>query len=196
MGEVAPPSAVPNNKAIFSELLHAGKLQYMENATHVFDCQRGSSRSIRESLEEWMARLRDPYLFWYHYDPNVEPLGKNGRLDITFDHLVGRSDFEAKPIVIQTISGKVKLFNGQMLNGRIRGQVSREMLTHPGWKGRLVIGLSTPISGISFNDLPDANFEHFVTCTLKNGELDGLVQIFGIMANDPKGHCSSTITPG
>ena len=168
----------------------------MDNSTNVFECQKDVAKSIRESLEEWMTRLRDPYLFWYYYDQNTEALGINGLIDITFDHLVGRSDFEIKHIVIQTISGKVKLFNGKMINGRIRGQVSREMLNHPGWKGRLVIGLSTPISGISFNDLPDANFEHFATCTLKNGQLDGLVQIFGIMANDPKGHCSSTITPG
>ena len=194
IGEVLPQTLL-ENRPMFSVMMSTGKIQYNENATHVFDCKVDTTKtkSTREILEEWLAGLQNPYLFWYHYNPDILALGKDGLIDMTFGYLVGRSGFELKHVVIQTILGKVKLFEGKMVDGRVSGKVSQEMLDHPGWQGRLRIGLSTAITGVAW---PDINFDHYVLCTLKNGQLDGLVQIFGILANDPKGHCSDTITPG
>ena len=187
--------------------------EHTENK-ETFECLE-DDKSIRQSLEEWMVKVQDPFLFWHHFDlTNAEPLGSEGMVDITFDQFIDRPGFAYKKVVIQTISGQVELLNADMINGRIRAKVPTHLAHHPGWKGRLLIGLSIPIgfsgeklifggasSGSSaFGDIVTEEggfrFEQFATCSLKNGKLSGLVQIFGITSNDPKGHCSSKIFHG
>ena len=175
-----------------------------------FECLQDDNG--RQSLEEWIVKVQDPFSFWHHFDANVEPLGSEGMIDITFDQFIDRPGFEYKSIVIQTISGQ-DLIKGVMINGQIRAKIPTHLANHPGWRGRLLIGLSKHLSGFmgeqtlfggsvsnAYGDIVAEEggfrFEQFATFSLKDGKLSGLVQIFGITSNDPKGHCSSTIFQG
>ncbi len=39
-------------------------------------------------------------------------------------------------------------------------------------------------------------YEHYLSGSLRRGKLHGIVQKFGVLANDPEGHCASTVLPG
>ena len=43
-------------------------------------------------------------------------------------------------VSIETLSGTV-LFEGFLENGRVQGKVDPQRVNHPGWRGRLVLGL-------------------------------------------------------
>ena len=39
-------------------------------------------------------------------------------------------------------------------------------------------------------------YDQYILCSIKNGKLHGLVQIYGILTADPEGHCSSKLFKG
>ena len=47
---------------------------------------------------------------------------------------------EKSKVNIETLFGEC-LFEGFLENGRVQGKVDPERVNHPGWKGRLVLGI-------------------------------------------------------
>ena len=76
-----------------------------------------------------------------------------------------------------------------MKDGRMKAKVDSKISTNPLWRSRLIIRITD--SKVS----PDANPNLFIHGSIKKGNLHGLVQIFGQMTVDPKGHCGSMIFP-
>ena len=81
------------------------------------------------------------------------------------------------------------LSQGKMKNGRLRGKVDPVKAINPAWRSRLTIRITDSKAS------PYANANLFIHGTFKNGKLHGLVQIFGQMTVDPRGHCSNMIFP-
>ena len=79
-----------------------------------------------------------------------------------------------------------------MVDGRVKGKVDAKLAKHPAWKSRVLIGIIEP------NMPSNTPTNHFIWIigSFKNGKLDGLVQIYGRMTIDPKGHCSHKTFPG
>ena len=91
------------------------------------------------------------------------------------------------------------------MNGHLTGQVDQDMINHPGWRTRLNIQIEKnfQMRGTSLNVGMTENITGLTNTmkislrvTLKNGKLDGLVQIYGILSRNVVGHCSDIITPG
>ena len=104
-----------------------------------------------------------------------------------------------------------------------QGTIDPKLAKHPAWKSRLIIGIINSVSDITrlpteyeesqsengnqknFSDthgfvIPTKSifnkYEQYIRGSLKNGRLDGFVQIFGKMTADPNGHCSSNLFSG
>ena len=72
-----------------------------------------------------------------------------------------------------------------------------ESFRHPGWKSRLLIGLTDPsIQPKNHEDRIRKKYLLYAIGTFRNGQLHGIVQMYGKMTVDPEGHCSHSILNG
>jgi len=144
------------------------------------------------SLESWLKEIQNPNLLWYHFNEKDVPFDhKNPEIEIELSYLKSRSSHEKLSVKIQTHIGGLILFKGIMYNGKMTGKVDPKFINHPAWRSRLVIQITNPNS---INILE--NHMHNITGSFRNGKLHGLVQIYGKMAVDPKGHCSGVCSEG
>ena len=177
-----------------------------------------SSLKCSSSLSTWLEHVENPKLFWYHFNENDEPLNINNPLiELEIQFLKGRSGWESKKVTIESQSGKIILFEGTINDGKLEGTVDSKLANHPAWRSRLIIGIHNSESDYSRTSrehltrsldyyVKENNeekqkdkfkkYEQFVVGSFKDGKLHGLVQIFGKMTVDPKGHLSSTLFEG
>ena len=99
---------------------------------------------------------------------------------LTVDGVAPASTKTASPI-------RITYFEGTMYEGKLKGLVDPKLSNHPAWRSRLMIG----IYNFELNYL-----EQSVVGSFKDGKLDGLIQIYGKMTVDPKGHLSSYLFEG
>ena len=101
------------------------------------------------SLRNWLNNMtdldpNDPNLFSNQqlYE-NEHPLDiDNPEVEINIGQLRHRSGSELmKTVVIQSQKGDVVLFEGTLLDGRLRAKVDPELAKHSAWKSRVLIGI-------------------------------------------------------
>ena len=94
-----------------------------------------------DSLGSWLSKVKNPNLFWYHYNEIDPPLNiNNPEINIEIGYLKERPDWKIRKVVIETQTGNKILFEGTMVNGVLKGHVDSKLVNHPAWKSRLVIG--------------------------------------------------------
>ncbi len=130
---VKDPSMIFNMRVFMNQSITLSEMAQVEKK---FDCQPNS-------LREWIAKVEDHNLFWFQYEESNQQLDpENPKIDIEIDYLKDRPGFEARMLTIESLWGGVLLFQGVIRNGKITGTVEPEMIGHPAWKTRLVIGIS------------------------------------------------------
>ena len=168
-------------------------------------CITNSDSTIQKTLVHWTFAVGDRHLFWNYFATEVDQIDANNpQIDIMIHYVKNLPQFQYTRATIETYSG-LKLFEGNMVNGHLTGQVDQDMVNHPGWRTRLNIQIEKNIQmrGTSLNVGMTENITGLTNTikislrvTLKNGKLDGLVQIYGILSRNVIGHCSDIITPG
>ena len=141
------------------------------------------------SLSNWLSRIDNPNLLPFQkYNEYDEPFDTdNPEIEITFSHLKGRTYIKhLTNVFIQSQAGET-LFIGKMYNGKLKQKINAKIASHPAWRSRLIIGIA---------DAENSPTEIFIHGSFKNGKLDGLIQIYGQMTTNPKGHCSYLVFPG
>ena len=108
-------------------------------------CITNSNSTIRTTLEHWIFAVGNRNLFWNHFATEVDPINaKNPQIDIMIHYVKNLPRFQHTRATIETSFG-LKLFQGDMINGHITGQVDQDMVNHPGWKTRLNIQIEKSI---------------------------------------------------
>ncbi len=165
------------------------------------DSDDWNKKSIRNSLESWFHTLQNGEALWF-LESDPEPLDpSNPVIDIHLDHYKNRSKHQIPTRVkIVTISGE-ELWRGYMDNGRIQGRVHPDRVDHPGWKSRITLSLNEgsdedPHLDKVGQSLTAVEYNHYLTGSLRHGKLHGLVLKYGVMPNDPEGHCAGAVLPG
>ena len=147
-----------------------------------------SSLNCTSSLSSWLEYADNAEIFWYHFNENDKPFNLHKpEIELEIKDVKGRPGWEIKKVEIQSLTGGPILFEGTMYEGKLKGLVDPKLSNHPAWRSRLMIG----IYNFELNYL-----EQSVVGSFKDGKLDGLIQIYGKMTVDPKGHLSSYLFEG
>ena len=106
------------------------------NVKSSFDCSN--------SLDSWLTYVQSPDLFWYHYYDEVDsPFNlKNPDIEIEIGFLKNRAGWSHRRIYIESQVGDGLLFEGDLNNGKLIGNVDPKLANHPAWRSRLLIGIS------------------------------------------------------
>ena len=191
----------------FNLLLDPWKEMSADENAEKPSCMVNSNSTIRTTLEHWTYAVADRKLFWNHFATEIDAINpKDPRIDIMIHYLKDQPGFKHTRATIETSDGS-KLFRGVLINGHLTGHVDQNMVNHPGWKTRLNIQIEkNAIMKIGGDDAYSGMGGIFIgstktteismRVTLKNGKLDGLVQIYGILPRNHVGHCSDIITAG
>ena len=194
----------------FSMMVSTEEMTEKRSMKSILKCSR--------SLSTWLDYVQNPKLFWYHFNENDKPLNLDKpKIVLKIQFLKGRSGWESKKVTIESQSGNIILFEGSINDGKLEGTVDPKLANHPAWRSRLIIGIHNSESDYSRtsrehltrsldyyvkekNELKQKaelkKYEQYVVGSFKDGKLHGLVQIFGKMTVDPKGHLSSTLFEG
>ena len=107
------------------------------NVKSSFDCSN--------SLDSWLTYVQNPDLFWYHYYDEIDsPLNlKNPDIEIEIGFLKNRAGWSHRRIYIESQVGVGLLFEGDLYNGKLIGNVDPKLVNNPAWRTRLLIGIST-----------------------------------------------------
>ena len=147
-----------------------------------------SSLKCTISLSSWLEYAENPKIFWYYFNENDKPLNLHKpEIELEIKYAKGRPGWKSKKVKIESLTGGLILFEGTMYEGKLKGLVDPKLANNPGWRSRLMIG----IYNFELNYL-----EQSVVGSFKDGKLDGLIQIYGKMTVDPKGHLSSRFFEG
>ena len=197
-----PSSEIGTTNLLLDPYLRSEKK--IQTETEKF-CITNSDSTIRKTLVHWTFAVGDRNLFWNYFATEVDQIDTNNpQIDIMIHYVKNLPQFQYTRATIETYSG-LKLFEGDMVNGHLTGQVDQDMVNHPGWRTRLNIQIEKNIQmrGTSLNVGMTENITGLTNTmkislrvTLKNGKLDGLVQIYGVLSRNQVGHCSDIITPG
>ena len=181
-------------------------------------CASNEALDMRTNLKHWLQDANDALALWPHFYTGFDHLDlANPKLDILFKDYQGRHGFkDDKPIGIFSAGGLL-LHHGSMINGHIKADLDPQVANHPGWRTRLFICLDTTrlqlIDGLrldknavfNINDLDKDHVQddpkamhtrltrlcpHLAVGSLKNGKLQGLVQIFGVVPIDKSSTCN------
>ena len=96
------------------------------------------------SLSNWLINIENPNLLPFQkYNEYDQPFDiDNPEIELNIGHLRHRSGSELmKTVVIQSQKGDVVLFEGTLLDGRLRAKVDPELAKHSAWKSRVLIGI-------------------------------------------------------
>ena len=148
-----------------------------------FWCEHGHQKT---SLETWIDNAKKSILPHETLDHPINI--NNPKLDIKLNMLRGRSLLQKLKVTIESSNGEA-LFHGSMKNGHLLSFVNSSVLYHPGWHTRLKITLVSKKLRSSTNTIT-------IYSGLKNGQLHGIVQIFGILTQHPEDVCSESIFDG
>ena len=197
----------------FNLLLDPWKEMSTDEKAEKPSCMVNSNSTIRTTLEHWTYAVADRKLFWNHFATEIDAINpKDPRIDIMIHYLKDQPGFKHTRATIETYNG-LKLFRGVLINGRLTGQVDQDMVNHPGWKTRLNIQIEKntntnkmKLGGTDEEDpfiiggmgtgIITKTMKISMRVILKNGKLDGLVQIYGILPRNKVGHCSDIINAG
>ena len=118
-------------------------------------------------------------------------------IEMNIGYLRQRPGNSKRNVVIQTQSGDLILFKGIMLDGKLKEKIDPKLAKHPAWRSRLVICMTDSKVTHKYDiEFMFGKYPLFMRGSFKNGKLHGIVQIFGRMTVDPKGHCSNIILGG
>ena len=203
-----------------NEKIHSNETFNMMVSTGEIIEKRSMKSSLKCSslLSTWLEYVQNPKLFWYNFNENDKPLNLDKpKIVLEIQFLKGRPGWESKKVTIESQSGNIILFEGTINDGKLEGTVDPKLANHPAWRSRLIIGIHNSESDYSRNSrehltrsldyyVKENNeekqkdklkkYEQYVVGSFKDGKLHGLVQIFGKMTVDPKGHLSSTLFEG
>jgi hypothetical protein len=103
-----------------------------------------SSFDCSNSLDSWLSSVQNPDLFWYHYYDEIDsPFNlKNPDIEIEIGFLKNRAGWSHRRIYIESQVGDGLLFEGDLYNGKLIGNVDPKLANHPAWRSRLLIGIS------------------------------------------------------
>ncbi len=157
-------------------------------------------KNVRPSFESWVDAVAksdvDP--FWNVVLPEEEPPldSSDPLIDIDLPLFRGRRGFElSKQVTIKSIDNT--LFKGFMVDGRIEGRVTDDVIGLPDWRAKLTIFLDDPtVAKRKGYFLADGGHEYTafrVEGRLKRGRLHGPVRMFGQVTVDPMAPCASSI---
>ena len=106
------------------------------NVKSSFDCSN--------SLDSWLTYVQSPDIFWYHYYDEIDsPFNvKNPDIEIEIGFLKNRAGWSHRHIYIESQVGDGVLFEGELYNGKLIGNVDPKLADHPAWRSRLLIGIS------------------------------------------------------
>jgi hypothetical protein len=123
-------------KDLFNMRLSKEEIIVGKNVKSSFDCSN--------SLDSWLTYVQSPDLFWYHYYDEIEsPLNlKNPDIEIEIGFLKNRAGWSHRRIYIESQVGDGLLFEGDLNNGKLIGNVDPKLANHPAWRSRLLIGIS------------------------------------------------------
>ena len=195
-----------SSKETFNILLDPWQKIPTKEETAKPSCIAKSNSTIRMTLEHWIYAVAERDLFWHHFATEINGIDlQDPKIDIMIHYVKDRPEFKYARATIETSDG-LKLFRRVLINGHLTGRVDRDMVNHPGWKTKLIIQIEK-YSDQKIGSLDDIvsiagvigsrkTFEISMRVTLKNGKLDGLVQIYGVLSRNQVGHCSDIITPG
>ena len=116
-------------------------------------CLLASAGKISHSLIQWIWTMSDPLLLWdqFHPQQTYQPLDlRSPKIDISLEY-----PFPTKEkVVIETLNGGEFLYEGSLESGRVQGNIDPHLVDHPGWRGRLVLGIigSSPIIDYKSNE--------------------------------------------
>ena len=148
-----------------------------------FGCEKGQRTTL---LKTWIEIAKKSI---FMDNDNDNPIDiTNPKLDIKLNMLRGRFLLQKLKVTIESSNGE-SLFNGTMKNGHLLSFVNRSVLDHPGWHTRLKITLISKKLRSSTNTIT-------IYSGMKNGRLQGIVQIFGILTQHPEDVCSESIFDG
>ena len=157
--EQLPNSSSQSKKSKkLTKILLTQHKEQVESEEFRFHCLPSAGK-ISHTLIQWIWTMSDPLLLWYRFNPQNQPLDlKDPKIDITIDYpiRVKKSIYfdltklsnvirfqvqdKSSQVNIETLFGEC-LFEGFLENGRVQGKVDPERVNHPGWKGRLVLGI-------------------------------------------------------
>ena len=88
--------------------------------------------------------MQNTDLFWYHYYDEIDsPFNlKNPDIEIEIGFLKNRAGWSHRRIYIESQVGDGLLFEGDLYNGKLIGNVDPKLANHPAWRSRLLIGIS------------------------------------------------------
>ena len=201
-------------KETFNLLLDPWMEMPIKEETEKPSCIANSNSTIRTTLEHWIYAVAEGDLFWNHFATEIDAINpKDSKIDIMIHYLKDQPGFKHTRATIETYNG-LKLFRGVLINGRLTGQVDQDMVNHPGWKTRLNIQIEKNTNKMKLGGMDEEDASNIggmgtgitmgstntmkisMRVTLKNGKLDGLVQIYGVLPRNKVGHCSDIITAG
>ena len=158
--------------------------QYQTEFGNTF-CVKNINSSIDYSLKHWIKGIKNTHLFEHSYSISYNPIDpKNPYISITIPYLRNRAGLMKNlKAIVETPFG-FKLFEGTMINGNLTTEVDQHLINHPGWKTRLIIRIVANKNKIQLRG------------SLKNGKLNGLVQIYGILPRNHEGRCSDLVEAG
>ena len=160
-----------------------------------FPCKDDPNQTIRTALESWIKSLKNANFSWNHFTTDFSPIDVNNpKIEINLNLIKNRPGFKSLDVQIESVSGD-HLFQGKMINGVLSGMVDQSLVHHPGWRTRLRIKFSKLSVNIASPEMYTIQ-ELYIRGTLKNGKLQGLVQIFGIFTRDPQENCGESVYPG
>ena len=128
---------VTENAADFVNMrISKGEIIEESNMKSSFDCS--------SSLDSWLTYVQSPDHFWYHYyDKTDSPFNlKNPDIEIEIGFLKNRPGWSHRHIYIESQVGDGVLFEGDLYNGKLIGNVDPKLANHPAWRSRLLIGIS------------------------------------------------------
>ena len=129
-------SASDAGEDLFNMRISKEEIIVERNVKSSFDCSN--------SLDSWLTYVQNPDLFWYHYYDEIDsPLNlKNPDIEIEIGFLKNRAGWSHRRIYIESQVGVGLLFEGDLYNGKLIGNVDQKLANDPAWRSRLLIGIS------------------------------------------------------
>ena len=129
-------SASDAGEDLFNMRISKEEIIVERNVKSSFDCSN--------SLDSWLTYVQNPDLFWYHYYDEIDsPLNlKNPVIEIEIGFFKNRAGWTHRHIYIESQVGVGLLFEGNLHNGKLIGNVDPKLANDPAWRSRLLIGIS------------------------------------------------------